>query len=194
MIQAPGDSGYSSKSAAPIIIEQSENPRYGARCVASRSLRRGEAIVRLSGALTRQSYQTIQIDKYRHIEEPQILAFLNHSCRPTVLVDTRRMSVFAATDIAAGEELSFFYPSTEWKMVRPFICLCRSAQCLHYIAGARHLLLDTLDRYFVNSHIRKLAIASICTKNRLSRSARNRALSETMALHGTISGFEFYLR
>jgi hypothetical protein len=179
MIQGPGDSGDSSKSAASIRIEQSQNPRYGARCVARRSLRRGEAIVRLSGALTRQSYRTIQIDKYRHLEEPQILAFLNHSCRPTVLVDTRRLSVFAATDIAAGEEFTFFYPSTEWKMVKPFICLCGSAQCLHYIAGARHLSLDTLDRYFINAHIR--AMRSLCTKSRLSRSAKNRAPSEAEA-------------
>jgi hypothetical protein len=161
MIQGPGDSGDSFNSAASIRIEQSQNPRYGTRCVASRSLRRGETIVRLSGALTRQSYRTIQIDKHRHLEEPQILAFLNHSCRPTVLVDTRRLSVFAATDIAAGEQLTFFYPSTEWEMVRPFICLCGSAQCLHYIAGARHLSLGTLDRYFINIHIRQLAMTSL---------------------------------
>jgi hypothetical protein len=181
VIQDPGDSDYSCKSAASIRIEQSQNLRYGASCVASRSLRRGEAIVRLSGALTRQSYLTIQIDKYRHLEEPRILAFLNHSCCPTVLVDTKRLSVFAATDIAAGEELTFFYPSTEWKMVRPFICLCGSAQCLHYITGARYLLLDTLDRYFINSHIRKLVMTSLCTKSRLSRSAKNRVLSEAKA-------------
>src|SRR5579872_5322946 len=54
VIQDPRDFGDSSKSSASIRIEQSQNPRYGARCVASRSLRRGEAIVRLSGALTTQ--------------------------------------------------------------------------------------------------------------------------------------------
>jgi hypothetical protein len=76
VIQDPGDSGESCKTFARIKIEQSQNPRYGARCVASRPLSQGEAIVRLSGALTRQSYRTIQIDKYRHLEEPRILAFL----------------------------------------------------------------------------------------------------------------------
>jgi hypothetical protein len=178
--QDPGDPGQSSKTFVPIRIDQSENSRCGARCVASRSLRRGEAIVRVAGALTRQSYRTIQIDKYGHLEEPRILAFLNHACHPTVLVDTRRLSVVAATDIAAGEELTFFYPSTEWKMVRPFICLCGSAPCLHYIAGARHLSLDSLDRYFINSHIRELAMTSLYTKSRLSRSAENR-ISEAEA-------------
>ena len=181
MIQEPGDSGESSKAFAPIRIEQSQNPKCGARCVARRSLRRGEAIVRLSGALTRQNYRTIQIDKYRHLEEPRVFAFLNHSCHPTVLVDTSCLMVFAARDIVAGEELAFFYPSTEWKMVRPFICLCGSAHCLHYIAGARHLSLETLDRYFINRHIRELATASLYTKSRLNHSTRNRTLSEADA-------------
>jgi hypothetical protein len=181
VIQEPGDSGESSKTFARIKIEQSQNPRYGARCVASRPLSQGEAIVRLSGALTKQSYRTIQIDKYRHLEEPRILAFLNHCCHPTVLVDTSCLMVFAARDIVAGEELAFFYPSTEWKMVRPFICLCGSAHCLHYIAGARHLSLNTLDRHFINSHTRDLAMASLYTKNQLSRSTRNRAPSEADA-------------
>jgi hypothetical protein len=181
VIQDPGDSGESSKTFARIKIEQSQSPRYGARCVARRPLSQSEAIVRLSGALTKQSYRTIQIDKYRHLEEPRILAFLNHSCHPTVLVDTSCLMVFAARDIVAGEELAFFYPSTEWKMVRPFICLCGSAHCLHYIAGARHLSLNTLDRHFINSHTRDLAMASLYTKNQLSRSTRNRAPSEADA-------------
>jgi hypothetical protein len=181
VIQDPGDSGESSRAFAPIRIEQSQNPQYGARCVARRSLRSCEAIVRLSGALIRQNYRTIQIDKYRHLEEPRVLAFLNHSCHPTVLVDTNCLMVFAATDIIAGEELTFFYSSTEWKMVRPFICLCGSSQCLHYIAGAQHLSLDTLGRYFINAHIGELATASLCTKSRLSHSTKNRALSEADA-------------
>ena len=181
MIQEPGYSGVSSKAVAPIRIEQSQNPQYGARCVARRSVRRGEAIVRLSGAWTRQNYRTIQIDKYRHLEEPQVLAFLNHSCHPTVLVDTSGLIVFAAADIMAGEELTFFYPSTEWKMVKRFICLCGSAQCLHYITGARNLSLDTLNRYFINAHIRELATTSLYTKSRLSHSIKNRPLSQADA-------------
>jgi SET domain len=181
VIQDPRDSGEGSKILARIKIGQSQNPRYGARCDASRPVSQGEAIVRLSGAMTKQSYRTIQIDEYRHLEEPRILAFLNHSCHPTVLIDTSCLMVFAATDIVAGEELAFFYPSTEWKMVRPFICLCGSAQCLHYIAGAQHLSLNTLDRHFINSHIRDLAMAALCTKSQISRSAKNRAPSEADA-------------
>lgn len=90
MIQDPGDSGESSETFARIEIEQSQNPRYSARCVASRPFSQDEAIGRLFGALTKQSYRTIQIDKYRLLEEPRIFAFLNHSCHPTVFVDTRQ--------------------------------------------------------------------------------------------------------
>ena len=37
--------------------------------------------------------------------------------------------------IAVGEELTFFYPATEWHMEAPFPCACGAAQCLLEIRG-----------------------------------------------------------
>ena len=68
------------------------------------------------------------------------------------------MLVFAAHDIAVGEELTFFYPSTEWEMSSPFICLCGATNCIHVVAGARFLPLSTLEKHFLNRHIRELMI------------------------------------
>jgi len=34
------------------------------------------------------------------------------------------MTVVAARDLAADDELTFFYPSTEWSMAEPFDCWC----------------------------------------------------------------------
>ena len=65
--------------------------------------------------------------------------------------------VFALRDIAAGEELTCFYPSTEWDMVRPFVCGCGAPQCVRFVAGARYLSADVLGRNFVNAHIRRSA-------------------------------------
>ena len=68
------------------------------------------------------------------------------------------MLVFAARDVAVGEELTFFYPSTEWEMSSPFICLCGATNCIHVVAGTRFLPLSTLEQHFLNRHIRELMI------------------------------------
>lgn len=97
---------------------------------------------------------TVQIarDKHTHVGK---LAALNHSCNPNVILDTERMLMIACRDIEKGEELSFFYPSTEWEMQAPFICLCGSANCINVVAGARFLPLSTLERHYLSPHIRE---------------------------------------
>jgi hypothetical protein len=83
---------------------------------------------------------------------------MNHSCNPNVILDTSRMVAIATRDLAAGDELTFFYPSTEWEMSAPFICLCGAPSCIHVVAGARFLPLSTLEQHFLNRHIRALMI------------------------------------
>jgi hypothetical protein len=97
---------------------------------------------------------TVQIarDKHTHVGK---LAALNHSCNPNVILDTERMLMIACRDIEKGEELSFFYPATEWEMQAPFICLCGSANCIHVVAGARFLPLSTLEHHYLSKHIRE---------------------------------------
>ena len=100
---------------------------------------------------------TVQIAQEKHTEVGKLSA-LNHSCDPNVILDTERLLVVARRDIEKGEELSFFYPSTEWEMDAPFICLCGSSNCIHVVAGARFLPLSTLEHHFLNRHIRELMI------------------------------------
>ncbi len=100
---------------------------------------------------------TVQIARDRHTHVGK-LAALNHSCDPNVILDTESMEMVAARDIEKGEELYFFYPSTEWQMDAPFICLCGSANCINVVAGARFLPLSTLERHYLNPHIRDLMI------------------------------------
>lgn len=80
----------------------------------------------------------------------------------------------AAPDLAAGEELTFFYPSTEWEMDRPFICLCGSPSCVRLVAGAKHLAVETLGRYYINQHI-QAAISDL--------------LRSTVTIHWPVSQF-----
>lgn len=100
---------------------------------------------------------TVQIGRTLHTEVAHLSA-LNHSCDPNVILDTERMLVIARKNIAAGDELTFFYPSTEWEMAAPFICLCGSANCIHVVAGARFLPPSTLEQHYLNRHIRELMV------------------------------------
>jgi hypothetical protein len=100
---------------------------------------------------------TVQIGRDRHTEVGKLSA-LNHSCDPNVILDTENLQMVARRDIEQGEELSFFYPSTEWEMDAPFICLCGASNCIHVVAGARFLPLSTLENHYLNRHIREMMI------------------------------------
>lgn len=100
---------------------------------------------------------TVQIGREEHTDVGK-LAALNHSCDPNVILDTENMLMVARRDIAKGEELSFFYPATEWEMAAPFICLCGASNCIHVVAGARFLPLSTLETHYLSKHIRELMI------------------------------------
>lgn len=58
--------------------------------------------------------------------------------------------------LKAGEELTFFYPSTEWDMDQGFNCFCGSENCLGYIGGAKHMTPAQLEGRWINAHIREL--------------------------------------
>ena len=98
---------------------------------------------------------TVQIGMDQHVEVKE-LSSMNHACDPSVILDTTRLLVFAAKDLQAEDELTFFYPSTEWEMSSPFICLCGAPNCIHVVAGARFLPLSTLEGHFLNYHVRQL--------------------------------------
>lgn len=55
-----------------------------------------------------------------------------------------------------GDELTFFYPSTEWDMAQPFDCLCGASQCRGRITGAKEMKVSVLDDYWLNGHIEEL--------------------------------------
>jgi len=66
----------------------------------------------------------------------------------------------ALQDIAPGDELTFFYPSTEWSMSQPFECRCGTKLCLTYVEGASKLSSEQLERFgFINPHIWRLVQA-----------------------------------
>ena len=129
------------------------------RLATQRAYSKGEVIsvIPAEALQNKPTMYTVQIARDRHVEVKE-LASMNHSCDPNVILDTTRMLAYAIRDIAAGDELTFFYPSTEWEMSAPFICLCGAPNCIHVVAGARFLPLSTLEHHFLNRHIRELMI------------------------------------
>ena len=129
---------------------------------ALRSFKSGDKISRFhAGSLTSSpTYLTVQTGVNRHITLlPEFLQYINHSCEPNVFFDTTSMQVICLRELNISDELTFFYPSTEWDMVQPFVCNCGSRNCLQLINGASHLSAKTLSNYrftdFIQQQIRQ---------------------------------------
>lgn len=91
---------------------------------------------------------------------------MNHSCAPTAEMrlyagaPSRWEVTVGPQGLKAGDDITFFYPSTEWDMAQGFDCSCGAAQCLGQIRGAKYLSLQQLEeRGVVNDHIRALKAA-----------------------------------
>ena len=87
---------------------------------------------------------------------------MNHSCDPTAIVrlPADRPDLFGVVagprGVKNGDEVTFFYPCTEWEMVQGFECGCGSARCLGYIRGAKWVDVETLKAYGACDHILRL--------------------------------------
>jgi hypothetical protein len=130
----------------------------GSRLITTDAHAAGQVIATITAPrrIAHPTYRSIQIGPDAHVEELGVLGYLNHSCRPTCVIDTTTLRVVAARDVEAGEELTFFYPSTEWDMDRPFRCRCGAPECIGLVAGAKHLAPRSLRRYTRAPPIRHL--------------------------------------
>ncbi|AQT74963.1 MULTISPECIES: SET domain-containing protein-lysine N-methyltransferase [Streptomyces] len=129
---------------------------YGNGVAAAYDVAAGQVVTDLGACIEADAPSIYTIDVGgRHIDGPRV-RHLNHSCDPNTRVDTVRLQVVALRPIAAGEELTFFYPSTEWEMVGPFACLCGADRCIGTVSGARDLPPAVLERYALNPHIADL--------------------------------------
>ncbi|KAH6916140.1 hypothetical protein BKA70DRAFT_1501829 [Coprinopsis sp. MPI-PUGE-AT-0042] len=133
--------------------------------ITTRSWKAGDRMTPLTG-LTQgpKRYSSVQCGKgpNDHVELNSDLVYVNHSCEPNIAFDLsspdpQQWHLHALQDIAAGEPLVFFYPSTEWEMDQPFSCQCGAATCLGSIQGARYLEeKDLVSRGFVAPYILEL--------------------------------------
>ncbi|KAM4065583.1 galactose-proton symport [Hirsutella rhossiliensis] len=105
----------------------------------------------------RATYATVQTGRDTHLLLNSDLVYINHSCEPSLIFDMSRNVILAGPrGLETGDELTFFYPSTEWDMAQTFECHCDKPACLGTISGAKHLTSEQLKGVQLNDHIREL--------------------------------------
>ncbi|TVY13387.1 hypothetical protein LARI1_G008072 [Lachnellula arida] len=103
------------------------------------------------------TYATVQIGRETHMNLNSDLVYINHSCVPSVIFDTTSLSILAGPHgLQPNQELTFFYPSTEWDMAQGFSCFCGADTCRGYIGGAKQMGRGALEGVWLNAHIREL--------------------------------------
>ncbi|KAG9101916.1 hypothetical protein FS749_001882 [Ceratobasidium sp. UAMH 11750] len=150
----------------PGLVEVNIQPgEFNSGLICLQPFKAGKIVTRLTGTTRAQkSWSTVQygVEPDAHIELNSVLVYVNHSCSPNAAFDLTspnkaEWSFRAIRDIRPGEELSFFYPSTEWDMDQAFECKCGAENCLGYISGAKDLSRAQLEeRGFVSSYISKM--------------------------------------
>lgn len=125
---------------------------------AQRAYQAGEVVCEFSAGsiLSQPTYLTVQVGIDKHIMlQPEHLQYINHSCDPNVFFDTYTLQIVTLKLIGEGEEMTFFYPSTEWDMSQPFKCMCGSSKCLGEIKGAAHISPAILKNYKLTRFIQQ---------------------------------------
>jgi len=120
--------------------------------VAGQPLTTGQRLFRMEGVcVDRASRYSVQIGRDVHLDlpgPPSVLEleimreqhpwrFMNHGCEPNARIQGRE--IFALRDIAAGEQVTFDYNTTEWEMAETFRCHCGAAGCRGEIRGYKFL-------------------------------------------------------
>ena len=127
---------------------------------ATASFNPGDVICPFTAGVTQDyaTYLTVQTGVNTHITlMPEFLQYINHCCAPNVFFDTAAMQLVCLGALQPGDELTFFYPSTEWDMAQPFVCNCGSKNCLQLINGASHLSVETLRQHCLTDFIKEQA-------------------------------------
>lgn len=144
------------------LLHVERNPgSFASRSVSLVSLPAGAIFARITSPTPATvAYSSVQASRDLHIELNCDLVYINHSCRPSLVFDMQRWEVRVSSerDLKEGDELTFFYPSTEWHMAQPFDCGCKEQGCKGEITGAKDMNESVLAEYWLNAHIEELLV------------------------------------
>ena len=116
------------------------------------------------------TYASVQVTTTTHMDLNSDLLYCDHSCDPSLEFDFDRFEARVVGDkpLKVGDRLTFFYPSSEWEMAQPFVCLCGTARCKRWISGASGLTAKDLRGYWLNKHIAAMLEARDAESNKLA--------------------------
>ncbi len=138
------------------VFYNSENGHYAIRALKYFPMNSIVQVFSAKEYLQQPTYLSVQIDENKHIHLfPTFLQYTNHSCEPNTFFDTKKGEVIAVKNIDEHEEITFFYPATEWSMAQPFKCFCNTSNCLGMIQGAAHLDNNAIINYRFSEYIQK---------------------------------------
>ncbi|CAO3684302.1 unnamed protein product [Umbelopsis ramanniana] len=154
----PSSTAYKPTHPEQFLVKWIGDPEnYNSKLLTARSYKKGDVIASLEGLTAGpKAYSSVQISEDEHVELNSDLLYMNHSCSPTVVIDLKRRVVLANVDLAIGDEITFFYPSTEWDMAQPFDCWCGSSSCIKTVQGASKIDTATLKNFQLSEHIQRL--------------------------------------
>lgn len=138
---------------------------FGSSATSKISLPAGALFARITTAThaPRQTYSSVQVGRDAHVELNSDIVFFNHSCAPSLEFDMVEfeMRVVKERVLPEGDELSFFYPSTDWRMAQPFDCWCGAPNGMYLgrIERAERLDKAVLSRYWLNEHVEEMLTA-----------------------------------
>lgn len=149
-MKTPTNLGYRTVSNHDFAVRRQKIINGQNALFALRSYQPGDVIADFSaGTISAEpTYLTVQVGTSKHITlQPEFLQYINHSCDPNVFFDTTLMQLVALKPLQPEDEMTFFYPSTEWKMTQCFDCYCGSPHCLGEIKGAAYLSKESQEKY-----------------------------------------------
>lgn len=137
--------------------------------IAARRFDEGATIHEFSAAsdVSAPTRHSVQVSESRHILlAPAFLETINHGCNPNVAFDVQSWRLLALRPISEGDELLYFYPSTEWLLTCPFRCRCLSTDCIDEVRGAAFLTKPIAPAIPICTHIRSLLARHTPSKSR----------------------------
>lgn len=103
-------------------VHKGDSSSFTSALISDKSFEEHQVIVDIKGATPGpKRYSSVQISKTDHIELNSDLLYLNHSCSPNTYLDVKDLCLRAIKPIQVGDELTFFYPSTEWDIGKLYI-------------------------------------------------------------------------
>lgn len=136
---------------------------FSSKATTIKHFKKDDVICKLHGTTnTVKAWTSVQIGRDSHIDLNSELVYLvstinkNHSCDPSIKIDCENLQLIANKDLKPGDELTFFYPSTEWEMQQAFECWCGGSSCLKSIQGAKYIPKNLTKSFYFAKHIKEL--------------------------------------